>query len=626
MDRLPDEVIAHILSFLDVSSFVSLQQTSRRLCSLGRDNTLWKTECFNSSRAEALRRRQHLFNVQDPRLAQLRNAVTALPGDDLTAWDVSQLRGSSQPRASPDPAVEARVQRARSLANWEPGYPSERIDYYEEYIHRHAPVSISWLKIPTAQSSDKDATLEATGIGTINDSASHVNRVVAPLDDGSICIWDLSPRRMTTDSGRGNLVHRSRPGLLSGQPRDASSESHSIMTETGAVECVAIDSGARKGYFAVRDLLQEVDLTTLELISTRKYPFPITALSEARNGTPLTVGTNMTIHLHDPRDRVMGAQEAPGAGELIGGSIYTHANLVQPGPLSILHHTGPEQCDTSIWVAGRFTSLLNYDRRLFPRLRGTIHSGARIACLTSMPFPMIPRSLDLLRNPHISMSELSDARQAPGTTLLAAAEYKGKGSLELYGLPTVESYQNRQTTSASKLLSVAAHGGRIVFSDGDGNLKWVERDGFSLVRTFNINDLPNSGTGPTPGMANAYDIWSSTIPEVPEEGDIVQKIIPISPVGSSTPLSSTDRSDVNQSNLLLWTGDGGIGVLGFGNRRPLNGDEDVWHDAAESLAVTAEQKAREDAERQYARTMRRALKRNADEVRFMRGFGGMSMA
>ncbi|TKA80686.1 hypothetical protein B0A55_03682 [Friedmanniomyces simplex] len=624
MDRLPEEVVLHILAFLQVPDIVHLQAVSRRYLTLGRDNTLWKTECFEDSRAESLRRRNFLLGKQDARIAELRNAVTALPGPDLTAWDVSQLRGSPQPRTSDDPGAEARIQRARALANWEPGYPDERLDYYDEYVHRHAPVNVAWLDLPKAQASDKEEYRETTGCATLNDGDGHVNHIVAPLDDGSICIWDVSDRSTATAGGRGRLTAQSRSGLLTGLPLDEIAESHIMMTETGAVECVSIDNTRRRGYFAVQRSLHEVDVNTLQLVSTKNYPWPITALSEAQGTTPLTVGTNWTVHLHDPRDPAFTGSEPSTTGELIGGSTYSHATLAQPGPLSILHDPGHTQDPASIWVAGRFTSLLHYDRRFFPRLLGTIHSGARIAALSSLPYPIVPQSLDLIRNPETSISALAAARSAPGTTILAAAEYKGKGSLELYGLPRVQPYQNRQTASASKLLAVAPHGGRIVFSDGDGNLKWVERDGYSHVRTFNINDALPGGEQATLD-ASAYGIWSSTASEMPGQGDIVQKITPMHPVSTSSTAAGAreERQDVSQSNLLLWTGDGRLGVLGFGPGNPLG--EDQWREkiAVGVEAESTEERAKGDAERQYGMAMRRALERNADEVRFVRGLGMM---
>jgi hypothetical protein len=503
------------------------------------------------------------------------------------------------------------------MVNWEPGYANERLDYYEEFVHRHAPISLGWLKVPKSDVSDREVQPEATGIGTLLDSQTNrPSQVVAPLDDGSICIWDISAHSCFESGGSGRLLNQSKRGLLTGRAGDALSENRIIMTETGAVESVAIDSLAHKGYFAVQNQLHEIDLNTMQHVSTKQYPFSITALSEANHKTPVTVGTNMTVHLYDPRDPAFASGETSSAGELIGGSIYSHATLAQPGPLSILHQDSIETEDSSIWVAGRFTSLLNYDRRFFPRLRGTIHSGARIASLSFLSYPLVPRSLDLARHPDASISALLEARNRPGTTILAAAEYKGKGSLEFYGLPRDATYQNRQTASASKLLSAAPHGGRVVFSDGDGNLKWVERDGFSFVRSFNINDRPSEQAEQD---ASAYGIWSSTASEMPGQGDIVQKIVPL-PSTSGDSATSSGRVDINQFNLMLWTGDGALGMLGFGHSNPLGVQED-WHDALEAQAEDHEKRAKQDAERQYGMAMRRALERNADEVRFVRGLG-----
>jgi hypothetical protein len=215
---------------------------------------------------------------------------------------------------------------------------------------------------------------------------------------------------------------------------------------------------------------------------------------------------------------------------------------------------------------------------------------------------------------------LQEARSQPGSTLLAAAEYKGKGSLELYGLPHARLYQNRQTASASKLLSVAPHGGRIVFSDGDGNVKWTERDGYSPVRTFNINtEDARTSVAPSDNIElRSTGIWSGSGSEVPGQGDIVQKLIPIN-YSPTTSHGGNGRVDVNSSDLLMWTGDGRLGLLGFGHVDPLG--RRIWHDAVETQTQLVEEKAKDDAERQFRLAMRRALERNADEVRFVRGLG-----
>lgn len=212
------------------------------------------------------------------------------------------------------------------------------------------------------------------------------------------------------------------------------------------------------------------------------------------------------------------------------------------------------------------------------------------------------------------MSALQAARSRPGMTLLAAAEYKGKGSLELHDPTSQDSYKNRQTASASKLLSAVPHGGRIVFSDGDGNLRWMERDGSTLVRKYNINSGQDE---PSTGEIMSNGIFSTSGSEMPGQGDIVQKMLPLRAAAGSDP---SDRSDLPSESLLLWSGDGRLGCLNFGGQNPLTPDDD-WHDALEAQGLSAEEKAKEDAARQYEMTMRRALERNADEVRFVRGLG-----
>lgn len=550
---------------------------------------------------------------------------------------MSVLPERTQPERPSQSVQTASRDRVRALANWDPAYPEEQIDYYQEYIHRHAPIHTGWLGLPRDVSREGKNTLEATGVGVIRrEDAGTAEQVVAPMNDGSIAIWDIKASETRPGDPRGMLLGRSAMGLLSGRASEterakAMTESKTIMTETGAVECVSIDSARKKGFFAVQDVLHEVDLHTLQLVSSESFPFPITALSSAEDSTAVTVGTNWTLHVHDPRNKSKASDNSSHRLELIGGPTASHATLPQPGPLSVLHHPGYSHDDHSIWVAGRFTPLLNYDRRFFPRLRGTIHSGARIASLALLPRPYVPRSLDLLQNPSVSIADLHTAKSQIGSTILAAGTYKGKGSLELYGLspPSVPgrqiatsgSYQNRQTASATKLLSVAAHGASIVFSDGDGNLKWVERDGFSAIRSYNINAAPEevsfNQAQSLAQDASAYGIFSSSASEMPGQGDLVQKIIPTSTTSQAASPSTPSAGSLGQSDLVLWTGDGRLGILGFGHESP-------YTQAAaelESKAESAEERAREDAEREYAGRLRRALERQADEVRFVRGLG-----
>ncbi|KAI4750606.1 hypothetical protein E4T52_16800 [Aureobasidium sp. EXF-3400] len=599
MDKLPDEIVLQILScnhkkncILDVEHLVKCQYLSRRFLLLCRDDNLWKLECFDASRAESRRRRMRI----DPTNTQLHTLRSAF--NELSRQPSQSSGQDAAPKLSP----AAETQRA--FANWDPSYGSETVNFYDEYIHRHAPVNVGWLSMPKGES------LEATGLGLVEDSDNNPQHLAASLDDGSVCIWDVRPRYTDSDLPQGRIVAKSLPGLLSGSSRAGQSreEVKAIMTETGAVESVSIDNDRRRGYFAQNSTLVEVDLSTLQVVSQESFPFPIAALSQARDSS-LVVGTNWTIHIHDPRNKSRSAVNPSLQCEIIGGPASSHALLSQPGPLSILDRAQ----DESIWIAGRFTHLLNYDRRFFPKVRGTVHSGGRISCITERPRPYVPRSLDLLQDPMISISDVYAAKNALGSTILAAGEYKGKGSLEFYGLAPsssgsviTESYRNRQTAASTRLLSVAAHGNSTMFSDGDGNLKWVERDGMTTIRTYNINEAVD-----TPSFNQAQSTAQGPDDEQ-SQGDIVQKIMPLQPLTQSW---SSKRPDVNQTDLVLKTGDGRIGVLGFGHKTLYSREED------ETVVETTEERVRRDAEKQYRETLGRALQSQADEVRFMRGLG-----
>jgi hypothetical protein len=383
--------------------------------------------------------------------------------------------------------------------------------------------------------------------------------------------------------------------------------------------------------------LVEVDLETLSVVSREKFPFSIAAISEAKHTTPITVGTNLSLHLYDPRskssisaisnapERLDEATPLPRASNfqtLFNPQPTNYAPLFHPGPLSIIHiSTSGDNWDGNgeIYVAGRFPSILNYDRRYFPKLRGTIHSGARLCSMTSMPYPFAAQLKDKMRRAELSMEQVESAKALPGNTLIACGEYNSKGSLELYGLSPLPHFttmtsnsfagraqnsdflKNRQTSSNSKLLSVSSHGTRIVFSDGGGNIKWVERDGFTEVRNWNI------GRGSTDGPRGIFGtVGDSYLGSA--SGDIVRKIL------HTQSCKGQSGSSIDQDNLVLWTGEK-VGLLTFSKKPAFDAE------SFELKAKTAEEAVREREERMYGQTMRMALERQADEVRFVRGLG-----
>lgn len=507
------------------------------------------------------------------------------------------------------------------------------MDFYQEFIDRHAPISKSWFQTAARGHREDSLHHEATGAGILYSDDGVADKLIAPLDDGSICLWDAAGSR------QGRIVARTAVGVLAGKGSDLDlttrlAQSQAMMTETGAVEVVSVDSRAQKAFFAVQSSLNEVDLRTLQVVSRTPYPFAITALSEARHPTPLTVGTNWTVHLHDTR------LPSSSRVELIGGAndastsfsrsdLGAHVSLAQPGALSILHLPSSREPDVNgdIWLAGRFTSILNFDRRFFPRLRGAVHSGARLSCLSTIPYPFVPHAA--------SLEARTAAKRASGHMIIAAGEYKGKGSLELYGVSSESArgidsrdarttrkpgvcYLNRQTASRSKLLAAAPHGTRIVFADGDGGLKWVERDGVSVVRAFNINEelaspspSPSSST-PAPTSALRTEMEG----EEAQRDDIVQKIMPTLSPSSRHAHAHTAPLPLGQDSLLIWTGDGRLGRVGFGRE---GWDEDLWFDAVEELGE--EDARRREREREFSGEMRRALEAQAREARWLRGYG-----
>ncbi|MCJ1339508.1 hypothetical protein MMC09_004798 [Bachmanniomyces sp. S44760] len=547
------------------------------------------------------------------------------------------------------------------MANWDPSYSMEAPNWYGEYVARHGPISISWLQEPMATWGAPETKREVRGAGIFRDGSQC--RIIAPIDDGSVCLWEAGVGRTEGLSKRGAIIARSQAGLLSvnGSAYHSTSKANSTkssLINSGVVECVSVDNFRKKAYFAVQSGLNEVDLETLQVSAHYSYPFPISALSEAAHPWPLTVGTTCSLHLHDPRqrrtngsdsddeDRVEAVADFPSSPKprkdfyrlLAGDRPTDFAPLFQPGPVSILHlgsNSNIDSSDGQIYVAGRFPSILMYDRRTFPKLRDTLFSGSRLCSLTSLPYAFKVLESELMRKNELSTEDAYEARSKKGQTLIACGEYNGKGSLEIFGLSTdstghtiapslqaassqTSTLKNRVSASRSKLLSVATHGTRIVYSDGDGSLKWVERDGSTLVRRWNINQYqtpPIAQSDPTNVTSQhgidldihnpGYGIFNSCA----SAGDVARKIIPMNE-GTSVNLNST----IDQDELLIWTGER-LGILGF-RKKPAFAPEDF-----EEKWESVEEKLKRREEQIYGQTMRRALERHADGVRFVRGLG-----
>jgi len=298
-----------------------------------------------------------------------------------------------------------------------------------------------------------------------------------------------------------------------------------------------------------------------------------------------------------------------------------YAPLSQPGPLSIVHLQQPGQdADLSddIYVAGRFSNILHYDRRKFPAIRGSIHSGARLCSMTSLPYPFSALDSELRRKGELSLEQVEASKTvAGGRTLIACGEYNTKGALELYGLsPSAlaqtgapgglqnSTFKNRQTASQSKLLSVVGHGSRLAFSDGSGYIRWFERDGFTEVRRCRIGHSERS---------QAPSIFAS----MPGSDDIARKLLATRPPAGEGEGDGEGRGGTNDNDLLFWTGEK-LGLVTF-SARPGFAAEDFEEGRTGAGAPQDEELAA--AESEYGERMRRALERQADDVRFVRNLG-----
>lgn len=259
-----------------------------------------------------------------------------------------------------------------------------------------------------------------------------------------------------------------------------------------------------------------------------------------------------------------------------------------------------------IFVAGRFPSILSYDRRMFPSIKGSLHSGARLSSLASLPVPFSTVDNELRREGLLSPQQIETSKTTPpgGRTLIACGEYNTKGSLEMYGLqPHSQSptsvpgglsnsvFKNRQSSSDSKLLSCVNQGTRLVCSDGSGRIKWFERDGFTEVRRVKIGHCER---------AQAPSLFAN----MPGSDDIARKLV----------ATQGGKSGVNGNELLFWTGEN-LGLVAFKSSPAFTAQD------FEEEARSAAELEKEKEERIYGEKMRRALQRQGDDVRFVRNLG-----
>ncbi|KAL7272790.1 hypothetical protein RUND412_004389 [Rhizina undulata] len=561
---LPDELLVQIVSYLPPESVVPLHRASQRLRNLTRtDTNLWRSLCAYKEALE--------------------NAACLSQSQNFPNRSASPLPAIASYTATTATTITPKV---TPTASWPVvGIPEqEDIDWYNEYKFRHAPLKLRWCSPSQRPRVDRRSASvdfhlfpfvstedEVKGVSVFSSEIGGAKDMIfAPLSDGSVALWSLK------ESDTRRLVARSREGLIFPDGDTGRWRAGRRARDVEIVDGVSVCAETGKVFVAEKEGLVQIDLETLQKITTHRFPFSITALSPTSTPHPLTIGTTLMLHLLDPR-----VSTPVGSAPLSPTTPFTddervqpfgqvrpqykvHAPLFQPGPLTILHNenvgrAGPEG---EIYVAGHFPSILCYERRNWPRLRGTMPSGGHLCGLAMFS------------------SSLPEERET-SSTIVACGEFNGRGTLELYPLAATTSYTTTTPTNspqaineglgypfpsragptpirnrqyAQRILTVAMHGCRIVTGDSEGHIRWTERDGMTHVRSLPVRtSAPPRPVQPTTASSHrglgrsapaATGIWEF-------RNEVVRKLI------------STEGGVEGEDELIVWSGDT-LGVLTCG--------------------------------------------------------------
>lgn len=230
----------HCITGLEPRETTSLQTTCKDLLAICRDNKLWRARCFEESTfLHNLRRREVLlrrWNDYQPDASENDSLTRAVPTS--SACELAESRTN---------------ERKRIMANWDPSYEGENVNWYEEYIQRHANTSVNWLRQPVLRDGAESTFIEARGLALYRpDNPDQPPKgletilAVAPLDDGSVCLWDVTGAK----GKKGAIFARSRPGILYIDGSNANTKRRTKRMDSNVTECVSVDSKLHLAFFA----------------------------------------------------------------------------------------------------------------------------------------------------------------------------------------------------------------------------------------------------------------------------------------------------------------------------------------------------------------------------------------
>lgn len=146
-------------------------------------------------------------------------------------------------------------ERKRIMANWDPSYIGENVNWYDEYIQRNANVAVNWLQQATLKDGPESMPLETRGLALYRPDNPHQDPfkveaifAVSALEDGSVCLWDVTGAK----GKKGAIYARSQPGILLIDGTRPGDSSRSKRIDPSVTEVVSVDSKLHLAFFAVQ--------------------------------------------------------------------------------------------------------------------------------------------------------------------------------------------------------------------------------------------------------------------------------------------------------------------------------------------------------------------------------------
>lgn len=171
-------------------------------------------------------------------------------GTELPCGSDSNVLGAK--RRNRDGASSERKQQLQDMANWDPAFPNERVSWYSEFIQRQGPTSVNWLQTPRMNDRGVEAIIDTHGVALYNpydgNDGLGTTLAVAPLEDGSVCLWDVKGTR----GRQGGILAKSRSDILFFDGPSEQNKKRSKMIDSSIADRVSVNNHDHRAFFAVQ--------------------------------------------------------------------------------------------------------------------------------------------------------------------------------------------------------------------------------------------------------------------------------------------------------------------------------------------------------------------------------------